>query len=93
MAVQAGGLEALRLSTPNLREVLAEFGQRQGLPGRRPPLVDAPRPGNPPDAVQFATARIAGGEISVCVEASPNETSRTDELGDLMRNINRMAEG
>jgi two-component system, OmpR family, sensor histidine kinase BaeS len=44
-------------------------------------------------AVQAATARIAHGEFDVRVEVSARESGRSDEIGDLVRNINQMAEG
>jgi two-component system, OmpR family, sensor histidine kinase BaeS len=47
----------------------------------------------PLQAVQDATARIARGEFDVRVEVSPSEAGRSDEIGDLVRNINHMAEG
>jgi two-component system, OmpR family, sensor histidine kinase BaeS len=197
-AEQAGNIEALRQRTPNLRELLDQFAQAQGLPGRRlagaaggranapgePPVKRAPpggsdgfgprvtvvnvdgspifdrlmpaspdgfidRPirvrgelvalarlrktGQVPDAVearflrtqyigifavsaclvllalasawwvarrwvrplnaaQDATARIARGEFDVRID-NPVDAKRGDEIGDLLRNVNRMAEG
>jgi two-component system, OmpR family, sensor histidine kinase BaeS len=47
----------------------------------------------PLQAVQEATARIAQGAFDVRVEATQHEAGRSDEIGDLVRNINQMAEG
>ncbi len=44
-------------------------------------------------AVQDATARIARGEFDVRLAGSHHGTSRGDEIGDLVRNVNRMASG
>lgn len=45
-------------------------------------------------AVQYATARIAHGELDVRVQADRRAgAKRTDEIGDLVRYINRMGEG
>ncbi len=46
----------------------------------------------PLQAAQDATARIARGEFGVRVD-SHTEVKRSDEIGDLLRNINRMAGG
>ncbi len=195
---QAGNIEALRQRTPNLRDLLDQFAQAQGLPGRRlagvgggrakasgetpmkrnppggadgfgprvtvvnvdgSPIFDRPMPASPdgfldrpirvrgelvalarlrksgqvPDAVearflrtqyigifavsaclvllalasawwvarrwvrplkaaQDATARIAQGEFDVRID-NPVDARRGDEIGDLLRNVNRMAEG
>ncbi len=47
----------------------------------------------PLQAVQDATARIADGAFDVRVAVSPREAGRSDEMGDLVRNINHMAAG
>jgi two-component system, OmpR family, sensor histidine kinase BaeS len=47
----------------------------------------------PLQSVQHATSRIAHGAFDVRVEVSPGEARRSDEIGDLVRNINQMAEG
>ncbi|MGL4575531.1 MAG: ATP-binding protein [Burkholderiaceae bacterium] len=47
----------------------------------------------PLQAVQDATARIARGELDIRVVVSRNEARRSDEISDLVRNINQMAEG
>jgi two-component system sensor histidine kinase BaeS len=44
-------------------------------------------------AVQDATQRLARGELTVRVPESPQLTGRSDEIGDVVRNVNRMAEG
>ena len=44
-------------------------------------------------AVQHATQRLAQGELSVRLPDSPSLAGRSDEIGDVMRNVNRMAEG
>ena len=44
-------------------------------------------------AVQDATQRLARGELTVRVPAGPALADRTDEIGDVVRNVNRMAEG
>jgi two-component system, OmpR family, sensor histidine kinase BaeS len=46
----------------------------------------------PLQAVQEATARIARGESDVRVQVTPKEASRSDEVGDVVRNINQMAD-
>jgi two-component system sensor histidine kinase BaeS len=43
-------------------------------------------------AVQEATRRLAQGELSIRVPHSPNLGGRSDEIGDVIRNVNRMAE-
>jgi two-component system, OmpR family, sensor histidine kinase BaeS len=198
-AEQAGGIEALRQRSPNLRELLDQFAQAQGLPGRRsagggegrtkaaggaPARRAAPggsdgfgprvtvvrvdgsqifdrlmpispegfidrqirvrgelvalarlrKTGQVPDAVearflrkqyigifavsgvlvllalasawwvarrwvrplqaaQDATACIASGDFDMRVYDEATNVERTDEIGDLLRNINQMAEG
>ncbi len=47
----------------------------------------------PLDAVQEATARIARGEFDVRLQGRLQGEGRSDEIGDLVRNVNRMAEG
>ena len=47
----------------------------------------------PLQAVGDATARIARGEFDVRVGADCHGRSRSDEIGDVERNVNRMAEG
>lgn len=44
-------------------------------------------------AVQEATERIARGEFDVRLRGWPQGEGRSDEIGDLVRNVNRMAEG
>ena len=44
-------------------------------------------------AVQDATQRLAQGELTVRVPEGPQLTGRGDEIGDVVRNVNRMAEG
>ena len=44
-------------------------------------------------AVQDATQRLAQGELTVRVPEGPQLTGRSDEIGDVVRNVNRMAEG
>jgi two-component system, OmpR family, sensor histidine kinase BaeS len=44
-------------------------------------------------AVQDATARIARGEFDVRLADPQQGHARNDEIGDLLRNVNRMAEG
>ena len=44
-------------------------------------------------AVQDATQRLARGELTVRVPEGPQLTGRSDEIGDVVRNVNRMAEG
>ena len=44
-------------------------------------------------AVQAATERIARGEFDVRLQGSQQGEGRSDEIGDLVRNVNRMAEG
>jgi two-component system sensor histidine kinase BaeS len=44
-------------------------------------------------AVQDATQRLARGELSVRLPAGPDLADRSDEIGDVVRNVNRMAEG
>lgn len=43
-------------------------------------------------AVQEATQRLAQGELTVRLPASPGLAARSDEIGDVIRNVNRMAE-
>jgi two-component system sensor histidine kinase BaeS len=43
--------------------------------------------------VQDATQRLAQGELTVRVPVGPQLTGRSDEIGDVVRNVNRMAEG
>jgi two-component system, OmpR family, sensor histidine kinase BaeS len=196
---QSGGLAAFRARSPDMRELLDQFGQRQGLQKRRPPLPrgeGGPRPDGPPteatppggpdgfgprvnvvgvdgnpifdrpmprnpsrfidrpirvrgevvalarlrergrvsdavegnflrkqylgifavsgslvllalvsawwvarrwaqplQAVQDAAARIARGEFDVRVAVNQGDAGRSDEIGDLVRDINKMAEG
>ncbi len=47
----------------------------------------------PLHAVQEATERIARGEFDVRLQGSQQGEGRSDEIGDLVRNVNRMAEG
>jgi two-component system, OmpR family, sensor histidine kinase BaeS len=47
----------------------------------------------PLQAVQDATARIARGEFDVRVAVNKRDAGRSDEIGDLVRDINKMAEG
>ena len=47
----------------------------------------------PLHAVQEATARIARGEFDVRLQGRQQGEGRSDEIGDLVRNVNRMAEG
>jgi two-component system sensor histidine kinase BaeS len=44
-------------------------------------------------AVQDATQRLARGELTVRLPAGPELADRSDEIGDVVRNVNRMAEG
>ena len=44
-------------------------------------------------AVQDATQRLAQGELTVRLAAGPDLAGRGDEIGDVVRNVNRMAEG
>jgi two-component system sensor histidine kinase BaeS len=44
-------------------------------------------------AVQDATQRLARGELTVRLPPGPDLADRSDEIGDVMRNVNRMAEG
>jgi two-component system sensor histidine kinase BaeS len=44
-------------------------------------------------SVQDATQRLARGELTVRLPAGPDLADRSDEIGDVMRNVNRMAEG
>jgi len=44
-------------------------------------------------AVQEATQRLAQGELTVRLPDGPALAGRSDEIGDVMRNVNRMAEG
>lgn len=44
-------------------------------------------------AVQEATQRLAQGELTVRLPDGPDLAGRSDEIGDVMRNVNRMAEG
>ncbi len=44
-------------------------------------------------AVQAATDRIARGEFDVRLQGWQQGEGRSDEIGDLVRNVNRMAEG
>jgi two-component system sensor histidine kinase BaeS len=44
-------------------------------------------------AVQAATERIARGEFDVRLQGRQQGEERSDEIGDLVRNVNRMAEG
>ena len=43
-------------------------------------------------AVQEATRRMAQGELTVRLPAGPTLAGRGDEIGDVIRNVNRMAE-
>ena len=47
----------------------------------------------PLHAVQAATERIARGEFDVRLQGRQQGEGRSDEIGDLVRNVNRMAEG
>jgi two-component system sensor histidine kinase BaeS len=47
----------------------------------------------PLTAVQEATQRLAQGELTVRLPSGRDLAGRSDELGDLIRNVNRMAEG
>jgi two-component system, OmpR family, sensor histidine kinase BaeS len=47
----------------------------------------------PLQAVQDAAARIARGEFDVRVAVNQRDVGRSDEIGDLVRDINKMAEG
>jgi signal transduction histidine kinase len=47
----------------------------------------------PLHAVQEATERIARGEFDVRLQGWQDGEGRSDEVGDLVRNVNRMAEG
>lgn len=47
----------------------------------------------PLQAAQDATARISRGELDVRVQGGHIGIDRTDEIGDLLRNINQMTEG
>lgn len=47
----------------------------------------------PLQAVQEATARIARGELEVRLQGRDQGVGRSDEIGDLARNVNSMAEG
>jgi two-component system, OmpR family, sensor histidine kinase BaeS len=47
----------------------------------------------PLHAVQAATARIARGEFDVRLQGRQQGEGRSDEIGDLVRNVNCMAEG
>lgn len=44
-------------------------------------------------AVQEATRRLAQGELTLRLPVEPHLAGRSDEIGDVMRNVNRMAEG
>lgn len=44
-------------------------------------------------AVQDATQRLAQGELTVRLADGPTLAGRSDEIGDVVRNVNRMAEG
>jgi len=44
-------------------------------------------------AVQDATQRLAQGELTVRLPDGPALAGRSDEIGDVVRNVNRMAEG
>jgi two-component system sensor histidine kinase BaeS len=48
---------------------------------------------HPLAAVQDATQRLAQGELTVRLPGGPGLAGRSDEIGDVMRNVNRMAEG
>jgi two-component system, OmpR family, sensor histidine kinase BaeS len=48
---------------------------------------------HPLAAVQQATQRLAQGELTVRLPEGPTLAGRSDEIGDVMRNVNRMAEG
>lgn len=43
--------------------------------------------------VQDATQRLAQGELTVRLADTPALAGRSDEIGDVVRNVNRMAEG
>jgi two-component system sensor histidine kinase BaeS len=47
----------------------------------------------PLQAVQRATQRLARGEFGVRLQPGPDFAPRSDEIGDVVHNINRMAEG
>lgn len=47
----------------------------------------------PLDAVVQATHRLAQGELKVRLPVTPTLASRSDEIGDVIRNVNHMAEG
>ena len=47
----------------------------------------------PLHAVQAATERIARGEFDIRLHGRQQGEGRSDEIGDLVRNVNRMAEG
>lgn len=47
----------------------------------------------PLDAVVQATHRLAQGELTVRLPVTPTLASRSDEIGDVIRNVNHMAEG
>lgn len=47
----------------------------------------------PLDAVKEATQRLAQGELTVRLPDSPDLGGRSDEIGDVVRNVNRMALG
>ena len=47
----------------------------------------------PLEAVKEATQRLAQGELAVRLPDSPDLGGRSDEIGDVVRNVNRMAEG
>jgi two-component system sensor histidine kinase BaeS len=44
-------------------------------------------------AVQAATQRLAQGELTMRLADGPALAGRSDEIGDVVRNVNRMAEG
>ncbi|TDM08052.1 MAG: hypothetical protein C4K60_00560 [Ideonella sp. MAG2] len=44
-------------------------------------------------AIQHATQRLAQGELTMRLPDEPSLAGRSDEIGDVMRNVNRMAEG
>ena len=47
----------------------------------------------PLEAVKEATQRLAQGELTVRLPDGPDLGGRSDEIGDVIRNVNRMAEG
>ena len=47
----------------------------------------------PLNAVQDATKRLAQGELTARLADAPGLAGRSDEIGDVVRNVNRMAEG